>query len=123
MSEQRSEDQRSSNTVVECADGKHDYVDDYYGVRCRKCPIFYPYGCEPWAPEPEACDDACYDDDYQLDEFEEAMYDCHGFFDQQGPGGLFICGAVGSEDCDECPMHAWLGLTSRQIDRLEEEVE
>lgn len=68
-------------------------------------------------PDPEEFED--FDDDYELDEFEEAMYDCHGHFDEQGPGGIFQCGAVGSEDCDECPMHAWLGLTNRQIDRLE----
>lgn len=64
--------------------------------------------------------DADMGNDYELDEFEEAMYDCHGHFDEPGPGGLFQCGAVGSEDCDECPMHRWLGLTNRQIDRLEE---
>lgn len=59
-------------------------------------------------------------DDYELDEFEEAMYDCHGHFDEPGPGGVFQCGAVGSEDCDECPMHSWLGLNNKQIDRLEQ---
>jgi hypothetical protein len=68
---------------------------------------------------PDEFDDS-YDDECELDAFEEAMYDCHGHFDEQGPGGIFICGAVGSEDCDECPCHAWLGLTNRQIDALEE---
>jgi hypothetical protein len=48
------------------------------------------------------------------------MDNCHGHFDEPGPGGIFQCGAVGSEDCDECPMHRWLGLTNRQIDRLED---
>lgn len=60
-------------------------------------------------------DDDQFDDD-ELDDF----YDCHGFFESQSPRAVFVCGAVGSEDCDECPMHAWLGLTNRQIDRLEE---
>lgn len=60
------------------------------------------------------------DDEDEIDEFEEAMYDCHGHFNEPGPGGIFQCGAVGSEDCDECPMNAWLGLTNRQIDRLED---
>lgn len=66
------------------------------------------------------------DDDMGIDEWEddeeydEALDNCHGHFDEPGPGGIFQCGAVGSEDCDECPMHAWLGLTNRQIDRLEE---
>jgi hypothetical protein len=59
------------------------------------------------------------DDAYEPDEFEEAMYDCHGYFDQQGARGVFFCGAVGSEDCDECPCNKWLGLTNRQIDALE----
>lgn len=45
--------------------------------------------------------------------------DCHGYFPDQGPRARFNCGAVGSEDCDECPMNSWLGLTNSQIDELE----
>lgn len=63
------------------------------------------------------CDDI--DDEPELDEDEEAMYDCHGFFDSQRADAHFMCGAVGSEDCDECPMNPWLGLTNKQIDALE----
>lgn len=59
-------------------------------------------------------------DDYDGEDWEDEMYDCHGHFDQPGKAGIFMCGAVGSEDCDECPMHGWLGLNHRQIDRLEE---
>lgn len=73
-----------------------------------------------WTQEDIDADTFGEDYEYDLDEFEEAMYDCHGHFDQQGARGIFQCGAVGSEDCDECPMHRWLGLTNRQIDRLEE---
>lgn len=102
-----------------CSDGKHEYFDDYYGVRCRKCPLFYAYGCEPWAPDYPDEQDEHYDDEPDMDEFEEAMYDCHGYFDSQRADAHFMCGAVGSEDCDECPMHNWLGLTNRQIDALE----
>jgi hypothetical protein len=71
-------------------------------------------------PEHEG-DDGFEDYEWEDDEdFDEAMDHCHGHFDEPGPGGLFQCGASGSEDCDECPMHRWLGLTNRQIDRLEE---
>ncbi len=49
------------------------------------------------------------------DEFEEAAFDCHGFF-EGGPGqGAFVCTAVGSEDCDGCPFYDDLGLTLQQI--------
>jgi hypothetical protein len=30
-------------------DCKHDWVDEYYGVRCKHCDTFYPHGSEPWA--------------------------------------------------------------------------
>lgn len=101
-----------------CDDSKHEYYDDYYGVRCRKCPWFAAYGCEPWAPDyPDESDE--FYDDCDLDECGEEMYDCHGHFDSQRADAHFMCGAVGSEDCDECPMHSWLGLTNRQIDSLE----
>lgn len=66
-------------------------------------------------------DDYFDDDEYEPDEYEDEMYDCHGFFESQSPSAVFICGAVGSEDCDECPCYEWLGLTSKQIDALEEE--
>lgn len=67
----------------------------------------------------EQLDDG-FDDDYEPDEFEEAMYDCHGFFDPNPETGHFTCGAAGSEDCDECPMSSWCGLTNKQIDKLED---
>lgn len=54
-------------------------------------------------------------DDYEPDEWEEELDNCHGWFDD----GRFVCGAVGSEDCDECPCNDWLGLTSAEIDALE----
>jgi hypothetical protein len=63
------------------------------------------------------------DDDYEPDEWEEEMADCHGYFESQSPNAVFVCGAVGSEDCDECPCYAWLGLTNKQIDKLELEDE
>lgn len=53
--------------------------------------------------------------DYEPDEREEDLDNCHGWFDD----GRFVCGAVGSEDCDECPCNDWLGLTSAEIDALE----
>lgn len=27
----------------------HEWEEDYYGVRCKICRAFIPYGCEPWA--------------------------------------------------------------------------
>lgn len=64
------------------------------------------------------CDDPD-DDDDELDEIDDDMYDCHGWFDGHGKSAVFMCGAVGSEDCDECPCYRWLGLTNKQIDELE----
>ncbi len=60
-----------------------------------------------------------FDEDYEPDEWEEAMQNCHGHFEEYPNGGVFMCGAAGSEDCDECPMNQWCGLTSKQIDELE----
>lgn len=84
-----------------CADGQHDYFDDYYGVRCRKCPLFYPYGSEPWAVA-----------DVDEDDFDED-------FDDEDPGdecgrwrnGVLTksCSKAGSEECDfECPYRGSL---------------
>ncbi len=71
--------------------------------------------------EAKASDDDFEDDYWEDDEdFDEALDNCHGHFDEPGPGGIFQCGAVGSEDCDECPMNSWLGLNNKQIDRLEQ---
>lgn len=57
------------------------------------------------------------DDDGDPEGLEE---DCHGYFESQSPDAVFVCGAVGSEDCDECACYTWLGLTSKQIDEFEE---
>lgn len=63
-----------------------------------------------------------YDDDYddEPDEYEEALGNCSGFMD----GGYFVCGAVGSEDCDECPFHNDLGKSQKELEEeAGEEVE
>lgn len=63
-----------------------------------------------------------FDDEDFLDpdesEFEEAMENCSGWFEEGS--GRFVCGAVWSEDCDGCPCYDWLGLTSDEVDELEE---
>lgn len=69
--------------------------------------------------EYDARPDDYFDDEYEPDEFEEEMSNCHGWFDPDPETGVFTCGAAGSEDCDECPMNSWCGLTSKQIDELE----
>ena len=43
-------------TTFSCFEDRHDWQDEYYGVSCRLCKAFYPYGSEPWAP----------DDDYEF---------------------------------------------------------
>jgi hypothetical protein len=50
--------------------------------------------------------DDCEADDYEVDEIEEAMMDCHMF---RGDDGYWHCGAIGSEDCDECPFYGDIG--------------
>lgn len=64
--------------------------------------------------------DDCDGSDGCMDGEDEIGEDCHVFFESPSPNAVFVCGAVGSEDCDECPMNNWLGLTNRQIDELEE---
>jgi hypothetical protein len=74
---------------------------------------------------------SCYDDDEMYpdkepdeepDEYEEAMGNCHGWFEDEG-NGAFMCGAVGSEDCDECPFYRDLGMTAAEVeDRDNEEI-
>ena len=44
---------------MEC---KHKLEEEYYGLRCSKCGVFYPDGQGPWMP----------DDVYE----EEHRYDC-----------------------------------------------
>lgn len=61
-------------------------------------------------------DDDDYGDDPELDEFEEAMQNCSGFFHN----GVFHCSAAGSEDCDwGCPFSDDIGLTEAEIDERE----
>lgn len=59
-------------------------------------------------------------DDGPMDEYEEAMSNCHGFFEtERGP---FVCSGAGSEDCDwDCPFSRDLGLTMRQIEQRDVE--
>lgn len=85
-------------------------------TRCRGC---------GWDAPVCRCDELQdFDDDCEPDEWEEHMQDCHGFFEQQIAGpAVFVCGAAGSEDCDECMCNPWLGLTEREIDELPEDPE
>lgn len=70
----------------------------------------------PWTQE--EIDDELVDEE---DELDEALMNCSGFLD----GGVFVCSAAGSEDCDwDCPFSRDIGLTQKQIeerDELEEE--
>lgn len=92
---------------------EHNWHDDYYGVKCADCGMFYAYGCEPWAPEREGMDDdEWYEGEDDGDEFDEAIGSCHAFLD----GGFYVCMAVGSEDCDMCPFNADLGKTPDQCE-------
>lgn len=47
---------------------------------------------------------------------EDELSNCHAFVD----GGVFVCGAAGSEDCDECPFNSELG-TKAECEPPEEE--
>lgn len=95
---------------------EHNWQDDYYGVQCADCGQFYAYGCEPWAPEHrDELDEDIDDCEDEYDEFEDALGNCHAFFD----GRVYVCGAVGSEDCDECPFNGELGKTSAECQQEE----
>jgi hypothetical protein len=83
----------STSEKPECADGNHAWDDEYYGTRCTKCGLFYPFGCAPW-------DDNESDDGGEGEE--EWDFDCH-----MGSSG--VCGAAGSEECEfECPYRRLL---------------
>lgn len=34
-----------------CSTFNHKWKEEYYGVRCEKCDLFYPDGCAPWEDE------------------------------------------------------------------------
>jgi len=38
----------SVRLVIDNTNCVHDWGEEYYGYRCKKCPAFIPYGCEPW---------------------------------------------------------------------------
>lgn len=71
------------------------------------------------------CSLSCYEnwDDSDADEEEvewdgeglegdDELTNCHAFVD----GGVFVCGAVGSEDCDKCIFHSDLGKTVSEVE-------
>jgi len=49
------------NSGVDCAKGGECFfIEEYYGNRCRKCGLFFAFGCAPW-DDPEdgyECDDS-----------------------------------------------------------------
>jgi hypothetical protein len=69
----------------------------------------------PKMPEaPTTPPDWYYDEPPELDEpdeLEDAMMNCHSF---RGDDGYWYCGAIGSEDCDECPFQRELGTRWRR---------
>jgi hypothetical protein len=60
------------------------------------------------------------DFDEEPDEYEEALGNCHGWFEDEGKG-VFVCGAVGSEMCDECPFYGDLGMTAAEVENRDNE--
>lgn len=84
----------------------------------------YPSDYDNWCPECEHPRGACIceqygpDDDIGSDDWDgeglegdDDLTNCHAFVD----GGMFVCGAVGSEDCDECPFNSELGTKAEEI--------
>ena len=94
---------------------KHNFVEVYAGTQCFKCDLFYPDGQEPWMPEdespymrPEEMEDweSWHDDDYEPDEYEEAMDAC-------GQTADGWCQLAGTEFCDfECKIRKWEEMES-----------
>jgi len=74
-----------------------------------------PPGYDDWKTR------APYDDydDEEPDEYEEAMGNCHGWHEDQT--GHFVCGDVGSEECDECPFNRDLGMTPEELEERDNE--
>ena len=60
-------------------------------------------------------------DENEPDEFEEAIGNCCGWF-EEGENGRFVCYAAGSEDCDwECPFSRDIGMTAEEIEARDEQ--
>ena len=74
----------------------------------------YPAGVSDNDPHFDNYDEDC--DDEEPDEYEEALGNCHSFLE----GGVYICMAAGSEECDECPFNRDLGKTPKEC---EEDIE
>lgn len=68
--------------------------------------------------DPYDSDHFCDEDDedeyyYESDEWDEAISNCGGFFDQ----GYFMCLSAGSEPCEfECPFNHQIGKTEKELD-------
>ena len=81
-----------------CPDGNEWNSNGPTGRACPTCNGKAYIGNEP--------DDEIVEHQYdenEPDEFEEAIGNCCGWF-EEGENGRFVCGAAGSEDCDfDCP--------------------
>lgn len=61
-------------------------------------------------------------DDEGHEEEDDEYSNCGQFFDEQGPGGVLVCGKVGSEECDwECPHSSELGQAWESFPSPEED--
>ena len=65
-----------------CTVWNHDWQEEYYGVRCKKCGQFHAHGHEPWMP----------DDDYDLYDDDENICRHCGYDKYDGSdAGCEIC--------------------------------
>lgn len=80
--------EQSQNPYIRALNCKHQWKEEYYGTRCKKCDTFYAFGCAPWE---------YYDDDgYSNDDY---YYDDEG--DYEGNGDCWHCGGDGWVDGSE----------------------
>lgn len=55
----------------------HEFKEEYYGHRCERCGLFYPFGCAPWddtgedEPQEEYYPDQNWLDDHAEDDSED----------------------------------------------------
>lgn len=53
-----------------CGLTNHRWVEEYYGIRCEQCGLFYPDGLGPWMPLEDDRFDDDGEPDFTLDELE-----------------------------------------------------
>jgi hypothetical protein len=56
----------------------HQWSEEYYGTRCKKCDTFFAFGCEPWDYYDDHGYSSAVDDGYDDGECDSDCWHCGG---------------------------------------------